>query len=208
MCVMKITQQDIPNAFAPLELDLLHKGAAVTIDPAHPLLLTRANGRPVLGMRGMEVREGSGQKGFFEVRCISGCEYGITIGMATHDVDVTKELGCGHDGFGWWSVGDDSGHLIINHSLRRVSPDEGDDFPAYNHGYVDTPGFTVGDVIGLMLDCSGTPTLLFFVNGAQVQQIIMTTQVQGKMLFPAFALSGGGEIDISPNPDLPADAAV
>ena len=38
--------------------------------------------------------------------------------------------------------------------------------------------------------------------------VVMTQQVQGKMLFPAFALGGGGEIDISPNPDLPADAAV
>ena len=208
MCVMKITQQDIPNAFAPLELDLLHKGAAVTIDPAHPLLLSETDNQPVMGMRGMEVREGSGQKGFFEVRCISGCEARITIGMATHDVDVTDELGCDDDSFGWMSFGKDGGLFFIRNSLRRVSPDEGDDFPAYNHGYVDTPGFTVGDVIGLMLDCSGTPTLLFFVNGAQVQQIIMTTQVQGKMLFPAFALSGGGEIDISPNPDLPADAAV
>jgi len=206
MCVMKITQQDIPNAFAPLELDLLHKGAAVTIDPAHPLLLSETDNQPVLGMRGMEVREGSGQKGFFEVRCISGYEP-ITIGMATHDVDVTQTLGFGHDGFGWWSD-DDSGKLVIHHSLRRVSPDEGRDHPSLNQGFVDTPGFTEGDVIGLMLDCSGTPTLLFFVNGAQVQQMVMTQQVQGKMLFPAFALSGGGKIDISPNPDLPADAAV
>jgi len=73
---------------------------------------------------------------------------------------------------------------------------------------VSAPRFTVGDVIGLMLDCSGAPTLLLFVNGAQVQQMVMTTQVQGKILFPAFALGGGGKIDIFPNPDLPADAAV
>ena len=181
----------------------------MTIDPAHPLLLTSTNGPPVLGMRGMEVREGSGQKGFFEVRCISGCEYGIIIGMATHDVDLTKELGCGHDGFGWLSH-DDSGTLTIHNSLRGISPDVGDVelFPRFNCRFVDAPRFTVGDVIGLMLDCSGAPTLLLFVNGAQVQQMVMTTQVQGKMLFPAFALGGGGKIDISPNPDLPADAAV
>jgi len=67
---MKLTQQRIPNAFAPLELDLLHKGAFVTIstahplhlpaiDPAHPLLLIETGHQHVLGMRGMEVREGS-----------------------------------------------------------------------------------------------------------------------------------------------------
>jgi len=208
MCVMKITQQDIPNAFAPLELDLLYKGDAVTIDPAHPLLLPDSDHQPVLGMRGMESREGSGQKGFFEVRCISGCEYGITIGMATHDVDVTESsLGWSQDGFGWWSD-DDSGKLTIHNSLRGISPDEGVCCDSIDFRFVSAPRFTVGDVIGLMLDCSGAPTLLLFVNGAQVQQMVMTTQVQGKILFPAFALGGGGKIDIFPNPDLPADAAV
>jgi len=177
----------------------------VVIEPANNLLLT-GNGehRPVLGMRGMEVREGSGEKGFFQVRCIRGAIFNIMIGLGTHDVDLNRGLGSGHEGMCWCVISRGKGYLILHNSLRGISPDEGRVIPGHDYRVVSVPKFEDGDVVGIMVDCSEAPTLRLFVNGAQVRQMVMTQQMHGKVIFPAFAL-GDAQIDISPNPDLPAD---
>ena len=66
------------------------------------------------------------------------------------------------------------------------------------------PRFITGDVLGLMVDCSEAPKLLFFVNGAQVGDMVISQEMHGKVLFPVFKLRGYSKIEISPNPDLPA----
>jgi len=59
--------------FAPVELDPLHKGKGVIIDPTDSLRLTgvdRSNWQTVLGMLGVEVKRGSGHQAYFEARCV------------------------------------------------------------------------------------------------------------------------------------------
>ena len=69
----------------------MYKGDGITIHPTNSLLLTRigegpvlGNRMPVLGMRGVEVREGSGERGYFEVHIIQS-DRNSFIGLATHD---------------------------------------------------------------------------------------------------------------------------
>ena len=113
--VIKATQQDIPNAFAPLELDPVH----TTIDAAHPLLLTSTINPwttfGVMGLRGIELKVGSGQKGFFEVRCIKGEEEDISIGLGSFEVGLWLKdfcrlgtigrLGMSYEGICWQQCG-------------------------------------------------------------------------------------------------------
>ena len=192
--VIKATQQGIPNAFAPLELDPVHKCFHTIIDAAHPLLLRSKKVRGplryfgVMGLRGIELEVGSGQKGFFEVRCIEGEERNISIGLGTCAVElrVFRKFDRFYDGIGWYSDGrvcEGYINLFVN---RRA------------------PRFITGDVLGLMVDCSEAPKLLFFVNGAQVGDMVISQEMHGKVLFPVFKLRGYSKIEISPNPDLPA----
>ena len=68
-----------------------------------------------------------------------------------------------------------------------------------------SPEFTTGDVLGLMIDCTGAPTLNLFVSRTKVLEIVYTPRYQGKVLFPVFKLCGNSEIKIFQNPDLPQD---
>ena len=188
--VMKTTQQDIPNAFAPLELDPVHKSPSTTIDAAHPLFLHSRS--LVLGMRGIELRAGSGLKGFFEIRCIRGMPGDISIGLATHYEELTdRRIGNGYEGIGWKSR-----RLLMNDTISGINS-----FGGRFHRL--SPGFTTGDVLGLMMDCRGAPTLLLFVNGTNVLEIVLRPQVWDRVLFPVFRLIGDSEIEIFQNPDLP-----
>jgi len=147
-------------------------------------------------MRGIELKEGTGQKGFFEVRCIKGGTdpEDISIGLATHDQDLTwRRLSNGYEGIGWRS-----GRLLIKDSLSGICS-FGESFPPLS------PEFTTGDVLGLMIDCTGAPTLNLFVNRTKVLEIVFTPRLQGKKLFPVFKLCGNSEIEIFQNPDLPQD---
>jgi len=58
-------------------------------------------------------------------------------------------------------------------------------------------------VVGVVVDCSGEPTLRFLVNGAEVHQMGVGEEGHGQVLFPAFCIYTA-EIDISPDPPLPA----
>ena len=199
--MIKATQQDITNAFAPLELDPVHKGPSTTINAAHPLLLTSTIDPGtyfgVMGLRGIELMEGSGQKGFFEVRCIRGNPGDISIGLATHHEELRdRRIGNGYEGIGWRSRS-----LLMNDRLSGINS-----FGGRFHQL--SPEFKTGDVLGLMMDCTRAPTLLLFVNSTNVLKIVLTPQVRGRVVFPVFTLKGDSEIEISPNPDLPAYAGV
>ena len=173
----------------------------MTIDAAHPLILTSRTEVldgvlrmvAVLGMRGIEMRMGSGQKGFFEVCCIRGGST-ISIGLATHNVDLVVKLGYGRESI-WWAscglvrLGGGTTGGYFDHMIREV----------------ETPTFTTGDVLGLLVDCSGPPTLVFFKNGTQVRAIVFGLEMFGKVFFPCFHLFLDSEIEICQRPDLPAD---
>ena len=195
--VIKATQQDIANVFAPLGLDPVHKCFNTTIDAAHPLLLTSTINPwkffGVMGLRGIELKVGSGQKGFFEVRCIKGKEENISIGLGSFEVDLFCRLGTAYEGIGWVSWG----KVLFGHGMGGTDLEIRD-------CWLPAPRFTIGDVLGLMVDCSEAPMLLFFVNGAKMGDMVFAEEVLGKVLFPAFQLRGDSEIKISPNPDLPA----
>ena len=146
----------------------------------------------MLGLRGIELRAGSGLKGFFEIRCIRGKPGDISIGLATHYEELTdRRIGNGYEGIGWKSRG-----LLINDTISGINS-----FGGRFHRL--SPGFTTGDVLGLMMDCKGAPTLLLFVNGTNVLEIVLRPQVWGRVLFPVFRLIGDSEIEIFQNPDLP-----
>ena len=209
--VIKATQQGIPNAFAPLELDPVHKCFHTIIDAAHPLLLRSKKVRGplryfgVMGLRGLELKVGSGQKGFFEVRCIKGDEEDISIGLGSFEVGLWLKdfcrlgtigrLGMSYEGIWWMSWG----MVLFGHGMGGTDLEIRD-------RWLPAPRFTTGDVLGLMVDCSEAeaPMLLFFVNGAKMGDMVFAEEVLGKVLFPAFQLRGDSEIKISPNPDLPA----
>ena len=146
-----------------------------------------------MGLRGIELREGSGHKGFFEVRCIKGK---ISIGLATCEVDLCYRLGVAYEGIGWRSCG----RVLLGHGMGDTDFD-------HRCGLV-APIFTIGDVLGLMVDCSEAPMLIFFVNGAQVGEMVFAREVHGKLIFPVFQLRGDSEAEISPHPDIPAHAGV
>ena len=231
MSCLQISQQDNPNAFAPLELDPLRKGAEVTIDHSRPLLLSYTGGQPVLGKRGIEVESNSGRKGYFEVHCIKGLQeqtgdgswwdrkIAIAIGLATCSVDLTLGLGYGFDGLVWESClgevgGEDEddddemyGYVSVHQRccLRNIFRGKG--FLAELSMKCDLtglPAFTEGDTIGMMVDCSGPSKLLFFVNGVMLHEEVMTSQMEGIVIFPAFQVDVYcGEMEISPNPCLP-----
>ena len=97
--------------FSPLELDPIYKGEGITTNQTNSLLLTGVCGtnRPsVLGMRGVEVREGSGEQGYFEVRSIkSGKSSLIYVGLATHeDMNLGYSRGLGRASFYWFNNGE------------------------------------------------------------------------------------------------------
>ena len=178
--------------FAPVELNEQFKGPRVAINPADPLRLVGAGweGQPVLVVRGMEVREASGERGFFEITCVRGAGYGhIRIGLATHGVDLTRGLGFASGGCAWCSGGGD-GYLYSN-------------LPGIPDVESAALGFTDGDRIGLLVDCTAAPTLRFFKNGAQVDEVIFTAEIHGEIVYPAFGLYTA-EIDIASNPALPS----
>ena len=184
-----------------MELDPFHKGRSTTINAAHPLLITTTIDpridSEVIGLRGIELIVGSGQKGFFEVRCIKGNKEHIIIGLATCEVDFFCRLGSAYEGIGWLS----RGKVLLGHGMGATDLD-------VHNGRRLAPRFTTGDVLGLMVDCSEAPKLLFFVNGDQVGDMVFSQEVLGKVLFPAFTLRGDSEIEISLNPDLPAYVGV
>ena len=144
-----------------------------------------------MGLRGIELRVRSGQKGFFEVRYIKGKRENISFGLATCEVDLCYCLGWAHDSIGWVSYG----RVLCGPGMVGANFD-------HRRGLV-APSFTTGDVLGLMVDCSEEPILLFFVNGAQVGDMVFAEEAHGKLLVPVFTLSGDSEIEISPNPGLP-----
>ena len=172
----------------------MYKGDGITIHPTNSLLLTRigeGNRMPVLGMRGVEVREGSGERGYFEVRIIKSGKSGlIYVGLATHeDMNLGYSRGLGRASFYWFNNGE---------ILSRL-PGISDDFDeskqsAWRH--------RTGDVVGIMVDCTAEPALRIFVNGVQVDWVVVTPDAHGHVLYPSFCL-GNGQICMSSNPDLP-----
>ena len=86
--------------FSPLELDPTCNFRGVTIDSTESLFLTGhcfANRQSVLGMRGVEVKEGSGEQGFVQVRIIQS-DFNTFVGLATHDANHRRNF---HYPLGW-----------------------------------------------------------------------------------------------------------
>jgi hypothetical protein len=188
---------------SPLVLDPMHVRrtfgvGTIKIDPTDSLLLTGIGGaqqETVLGMRGIELRERSGEQGYFQVRIVrtapQEAEYCSTsIGLATFDMRFGKPLGCRRGSLGWTQLG------VIGNGLpgTAVCYDGRDDWM-----------FTTGDVVGLMVDCTAEPTLRFFVNGVQVHRVVVAQESYGLVLFPAFSFTKWtGQIHIASNPDFPS----
>jgi len=205
--VKKTTQQDISNVFAPLELDLTYKGPDVTVNPDHPLLMTWVgshNYQPMLGMRGIELREGSGERGYFEmhvIRCNEDRTFGwdedrtfgwgnAAIGLATHDVRLHHRLGVTDNGCGWYSRG-----LTVSQTLRGFS-----EFKSACR--LVNLKFRTGDMVGIMVDCREVPTVCLFMNGVQVCHVVVAQEGYGQVVYPAFCLHIA-QIEIASNSDLP-----
>ena len=175
--------QDSPNLFSPFQLDPMHKGVGTIIDTTNILLLTGVYvcslGGLVLGMRGMEVREGSGEQGYFQVLIVHTAEaiypYNTIIGFAAHDCLRFK----------WFQDGE-----ILRHGEKHHR-DNGSPWR-----------FRSGDLVGLMVDCTELPTLRFSLHGVQKHQLVVAQEEYGIVLFPAFNL-GIAQIQIASNPDLP-----
>ena len=120
----------------------MHNHGMFEIDPTDSLLLTGLGSvlHPLLGMRGMEVRKGSGQQGYFEVRIVRRCRdcASILIGLTTNDELLVipgirpRRWLCGDQPTYAWSQ---DGSII--------HPD----------GDSDILIFRTGDVVGLMVDC-------------------------------------------------------
>ena len=132
----------------------------------------------------MEVRAGSGQQGFFEVRCNRGSLGGHTrIGLATREIDVNTCLGGSVGGWGWRPGG-------VNKFPGVPTPKP-------------IPQYADGSVVGVMVDCSAAPTLRLFVDGQQVHQAALGPELLGKTIYPAVSLYNA-EVSISASPALPA----
>jgi len=141
----------------------------------------------------MELREGSGQQGYFEVRIVrTDAVYMTLIGITINDVPPTDLPGIrtryfldkGQPTYGWRQDGWIS------------TPDD------INVDNSDALRFRTGDVVGLMVDCVEMPTLRFFVNGVLVHQLGLRQEIYGNVLYPAFFLDFA-QIHITSNPGLP-----
>ena len=195
----------------------MHRPKGVTSDPTDSLLLSAAyiraedrmmfvdNGgrtwNTVLGKRGVEIREKSGEQGYFEMRIVGGPS--LIIGLAPHSVNVGSILGFGRGCLGWnWrgaiiSTGvqsKDFVHFCLGNQQMRLH-------------------FGIGDVLGLMVDCTEVPTLRFFKNGVEEKRMVVVKEGYGLVLYPAFCLIASSaiihpnfpacKIQIASNPDLP-----
>ena len=185
-----IPSQCSRNMFAPMELDPLHKGKGILIDPTDTLRLTgvdRSNWQTVLGTMGVEVKRGSGNQAYFEARCVRSEDGHVWVGIASHDMNLDNGLLLGNHlgGFRWDGRGDIWSKLSgINRRFRLAALE-----------------FKAGDLLGVAVDCSGEPTVRFLVNGAEVYNMCVGEEGQGQVLFPAFSLFNA-EIHINPYPLL------
>ena len=142
----------------------------------------------MLGMRGMEVRKGSGQQGYFEVRIVRRCRdcASILIGLTTNDELLVIPGICPRR----W----------LQHTYAWCQ----DGSIIHPNGDSDILKFRTGDVVGLMVDCVEMPTLRFFMNGVLVHQLGLRQEDYGSILYPAFLLNFA-QIHISSNPGLPIE---
>ena len=195
----------------------MHRAKGVTSDPTDSLLLTAEyiqdedrmllddqGGRTwntVLGIRGVEIREGSGEQGYFEVRIVGGSH--TVIGLAVRTVKVGNILGFGRGCLGWHQGGG-----INSNRIQRK------DMVNFSLGYQQMGlNFGINDVVGLMVDCTDVPTLRFFKNGVQVHSMVVVKEGYGQVLYPAFCPIASSaiihpnlpacKIQIAFNPDLP-----
>ena len=187
--------------FSPVVLDPMRrgKGRTIKIDPTDSLLLTGIGGgqqsQTVLGMRGIELRKGSGEQGYFEVRIVRAAPqeadyWSTSIGLANLDMCFGKPLGWRRRCLGWTQLG------VIGNGLvgTRVCYNDRTDWM-----------FTTNRVVGLMVDCTAEPTLRFFVNGVQVHRVVVAQEGYGLVLFPVFSFTKWtGQIHIASNPDFPS----
>ena len=177
----------------------MHRAKGVTIDPTDSLLLTAVMldehvGRTwntVLGKRGVEIREKSGEQGYFEMRIVGGGH--VIIGLAPHTVDVGSILGFGRCCLGWNWRG-----AIISNEIQ--SQRKG--FENFSLGYQQMGlNFGIDDVVGLMVDCTEVPTLRFFKNGVEEHRMVVVREGYGQVLYPAFCPIASSAII---HPNLPA----
>ena len=203
-----------------MELDARFKGTSVIISSVTPLHSQTLTAPPiantpwveeegvgaglVLGVRGMEVSVASGRRGYIELslpllQSIPGMNYlGVSFGLATHDVDLDHELGSYPYGCAWLLSGGRAGCLSsrLPGIVFRSWP--GSPTAVYHPALA----YKDGDRIGILVDCVQTPMLRFFVNGVDVHHIVMSKEIWGKVLYPAFVLNDS-VFDIASNPALP-----
>ena len=150
----------------------MHRAKGVTIDPTDSLLLTAVMldehvGRTwntVLGKRGVEIREKSGEQGYFEMRIVGGGH--AVVGLAPHSVNVGSILGFGRCCLGWHQGGG-----INSHGIQRKG------FENFSLGYQQMGlNFGIDDVVGLMVDCTEVPTLRFFKNGVEEHRMVVVKE--------------------------------
>jgi len=174
----------------------MHNYGRFEIDPTDSLLLTGLGPvlHPLLGMRGMEVRKGSRQQGYFEVRIVRAHAVCMAwIGIYINDVPPMDLPGIptrhflGKKPYGWCQNGGiHTRDGIINADNSKALR------------------FRTGDVVGLMVDCVEMPTLRFFLNGVLVHQLGLLQEDYGSVLYPAFLLNFA-QIRVASNPGLPIE---
>ena len=153
--------------------------------------------------------ENSRDRGYFEVTACSDLK-GLTIGLATDDVDRVDPLGHGKGGLGWMWKSSLECVCKMHESLCIISPEV---LPEHRYFFgkhikaVKAPPFKRGDVIGMLVSCISVPMLIFFVNGVREHQIKLEEEVYGKVLFPAFSAGCREHFQFSSNPNFPASHA-
>jgi len=186
----------------------MHNHGMFEIDPTDSLLLTglgpigHLSQPPLLGMRGIEVRKGSGQQGYFEVRIVHALSADGSsksfIGLTINDVllPVPGFRPRHWNDYNDW-LGGDQPTYAWRHDGWIFTPDgfKGDNCALR---------FKTGDVVGLMVDCVEMPTLRFFLNGELVHQLGLLQEIYGSVLYPAFFLNFD-QIHITSNPSLPIE---
>jgi len=181
----------------------MHNYGRFEIDLTDSLLLTGLGPvlHPLLGMRGMEVRKGSRQQGYFQVRIVRSVpdDYsgslmawiGITINdvppMDLPGIPTRFWLDYKQPTYGWVENG-------------RIYTRDG----IINADNSKASRFRTGDVVGLMVDCVEIPTLRFFLNGVLVRQLGLLQEDYGSVLYPAFLLNFA-QIHVASNPGLPIE---
>lgn len=212
---LTIVERRALNRFEPVELDESFKSEDVRIDSQNPSRVSGNFGKGgshyALGHLGIELKQGSGDQGYFEVQSRAGFSPEFTrIGLATRNGNVNLPF-LGMDAGGQirrsekdftleWSFCAVKMKEETKGAVRFV--DDRVENMTLNRRESHWTRFDTGDRLGLAVDCAvyGPPVVRFFKNGIEVHAVLIPLTCMDLVLYPVFALC---RIDITTSPGLP-----